>query len=353
MRILSIIPAVILAIVSAYAADVKISDLPETNAPSASAVLPIVDAGVTWKVQKNNLLGSLTNWAKLTTNAAGGALWQFDANGITFTTNGVAGGSPDTVGDAISSFAEGLDPVVPNLSIMNRTNLSFIIGSSMGGSMFHNGSGMLGEFWTNGVAMQIGVDDENFYGPFMSWWLAPAKNPGDPPNLFGKTNAMVFWQFVDQSSIDPWAAGGFSVAVAGPTPANEAVKHGFIWAYPSAGFQGTNLMRLDAVAERGASTFPPERFGIDTNGLVRAFSGFSSTATDAALPFGTDGVTNTFGKLAVGRFDGTNVIYKVLNNAGTPVYTNAVAIGRATELLQAGGKIVVTSGTVIGTLQPL
>lgn len=42
---------------SAFGADVKISDLPETNAPSASAVLPIVDNGVTWKVTKQNLLG--------------------------------------------------------------------------------------------------------------------------------------------------------------------------------------------------------------------------------------------------------------------------------------------------------
>lgn len=86
---------------------------------------------------------------------------------------------------------------------------------------------------------------------------------------------------------------------------------------------------------------------------VRADLGFSSLATDAFLTFTSTGITNSLGKLANARFDGTAVTYVVKNNAGTPVYTNAVAVGHAFEELQAGGAIVITAGSgVTGTLAP-
>jgi len=81
--------------------------------------------------------------------------------------------------------------------------------------------------------------------------------------------------------------------------------------------------------------------------------GFASFSTDSAIAISTTGWTNTFGKNAVVRFDGTAMTYTVYNNAGTPIYTNTVALGHSTELLQASGKIIITAGTgVSGVASP-
>lgn len=87
--------------------------------------------------------------------------------------------------------------------------------------------------------------------------------------------------------------------------------------------------------------------------VVTGVKGFSSIATDAFLAMTATGRTNTLGKNAVARFDGTNLVYVVKDNANTPVYTNSIAVGRSTELLQAGGAIVITSGGFTsGTVSP-
>lgn len=94
-------------------------------------------------------------------------------------------------------------------------------------------------------------------------------------------------------------------------------------------------------------------FAVAPSGLTTANAGFSSTATDSLAVIAATGWTNSFGKNAVVRFDGTAMTYVVYNNAGTAQYTNAVSVGHATELLQTGGKLIITAGTgVSGTASP-
>lgn len=103
----------------------------------------------------------------------------------------------------------------------------------------------------------------------------------------------------------------------------------------------SNLPLLIACTNNGTQVFQ-----IAASGLTSANAGFSSSAIDAPLEITATGRTNTLGKNAVARMDGTNLVYVVKNNAGTAIYTNSIAVGRATELLQSGGALVITSGTL-------
>ncbi len=80
--------------------------------------------------------------------------------------------------------------------------------------------------------------------------------------------------------------------------------------------------------------------------IVLGTAGLKSTATDAAISGTSAGWTNTFGKAAVIRFDGSALIYNMFNNALTSIYTNTVSVGHGTEVIQTSGKILFTSGTV-------
>lgn len=86
---------------------------------------------------------------------------------------------------------------------------------------------------------------------------------------------------------------------------------------------------------------------LGTSMTMEAPGGFISKATDAAVAIAATGWTNTFGKNAVVRFDGTTVTYVIYNNAGTSIYTNAVSVGHGTEILQPSGKIIMTAGSGI------
>jgi hypothetical protein len=89
------------------------------------------------------------------------------------------------------------------------------------------------------------------------------------------------------------------------------------------------------------------------DGVVNAVGGFGSTATDAAVTIASTGWTNTFGKNAVVYLDGIGLTFKVYNNAGTPVYTNSVALAGDSVLLQPSGKIIITGGTLgVGRATP-
>lgn len=66
------------------------------------------------------------------------------------------------------------------------------------------------------------------------------------------------------------------------------------------------------------------------------------------------GWTNSFSKEAEVWFVGTNVTYTIANNAGTSIRTNITGTGVDTLhlLLQTGGKMIVTIGTVVGSANP-
>ncbi len=87
-------------------------------------------------------------------------------------------------------------------------------------------------------------------------------------------------------------------------------------------------------------------FTVASSGLTTAAAGFKSTAIDAAVHGTSAGWTNTFGKAAVIRFDGSALIYNVFNNALTSIYTNTVAVGHDETIIQSTGKILFTSGSV-------
>lgn len=342
MRILSIIP-VILAIVSAYAAEVKISDLPETNAPSASAVLPIVDAGVTWKVQKNNLLGSLTNWAKLSTNAAGGAqFWStnYEAGAVSLFDGGltVAVGTNAIANETIEDGWGGLMIVGShNTSLGEPNELTLHFSTSDGGNP-HLGYG-------RGSIYQIHLDTNSFFYSLTADF-APDNGWGGGPQVYysgGCGDAERFEaKYLDGSNdkifdFNPYNDGGSPVLT---FQSHTTVTSG--GTFLSILNSHTNL--LMSLFGSGSATF---------KGAVLGESGISSTATDAFLTFTETGLTNTLGKVGVARFDGTALTYVVKNNANTAVYTNTVSVGHATEIIQAGGAVVITAGSgVVGIMSP-
>lgn len=104
----------------------------------------------------------------------------------------------------------------------------------------------------------------------------------------------------------------------------------------------TNIATLDNLGNFTASL------------VVKGNNGISSSATDAAVSITATGWTNSFGKAAEVWFVGTNVTYTVANNAGTLIRTNITTTGKDTLqiILQTGGKMVVTSGTVSGSATP-
>lgn len=92
---------------------------------------------------------------------------------------------------------------------------------------------------------------------------------------------------------------------------------------------------------------------VSSSSLISASTGFKSLAADATVSIASTGWTNSFGKAAVVRFDGTAMTYTVYDNAGTSLYTNAVSVGHSTELLQTGAKLIITAGTgVSGRASP-
>lgn len=96
---------------------------------------------------------------------------------------------------------------------------------------------------------------------------------------------------------------------------------------------------------------------IDTNvyvgNITYSTNGVASYAVDAAVNIAASGWTNTFGKLAQVSFDGTGIFYTNLNNALTPVYTNAAAIIHDTIILQPGGAVRIDGTGVTGRAFPL
>lgn len=84
-------------------------------------------------------------------------------------------------------------------------------------------------------------------------------------------------------------------------------------------------------------------------GLFTATNGIASTVPTAAVTIAATGWTNTFAKNATVYFDGTAVTATVYNNAGTAIYTNAVAItGMGTVNLQPSGKVILSGTGVTG-----
>ena len=88
-------------------------------------------------------------------------------------------------------------------------------------------------------------------------------------------------------------------------------------------------------------------FTLKNAGVGTALSGFSSTATDAAVTIASTGWTNTFGKNALVYLDGVGLTFTVYNNAGTAVYTNNTALGGDSIILQPSGKVIITAGTSV------
>lgn len=72
--------------------------------------------------------------------------------------------------------------------------------------------------------------------------------------------------------------------------------------------------------------------------------GFASFATENGAITST-GWTNSLGKDADVAFDGTTIIYKLADNAGSWWYTNTTAVGQGFIHLQPGGKFVLVSGS--------
>ncbi len=87
------------------------------------------------------------------------------------------------------------------------------------------------------------------------------------------------------------------------------------------------------------------KFSVSTNGTASVKGGVASTDTTAAVAIAATGWTNLFSKNATVFVSGTAVTFTVKNNAGTPVFTNAVAFTGAIPIPIQSGGAVVTSGT--------
>ena len=83
--------------------------------------------------------------------------------------------------------------------------------------------------------------------------------------------------------------------------------------------------------------------------LTNLLNGVGSVATNPpAVSIATTGWTNIFSKTAIVYFDGTGIIYKVKNNAGTLIYTNTTALLGGSVILQPRGAVTISGTSVKG-----
>ena len=92
--------------------------------------------------------------------------------------------------------------------------------------------------------------------------------------------------------------------------------------------------------------------GTRWSGLTNLTAGVGSMATDPAVNIAPTGWTNNFGKSAIVFFDGTGIIYKVKNNAGTFVYTNITLLLGGSVILQPNGAVTISGTSVKGRATP-
>jgi len=133
--------------------------------------------------------------------------------------------------------------------------------------------------------------------------------------------------------------------------ANASGKVGYHASFEDVGYSSvgvtTNHYGLLLRAPTGAGIVSKNSILSESGAGVASISdGLSSLATDAAVSGTSAGWTNTFGKAAVIRFDGSALIYNVFNNALTSIYTNTVVAGHGETIIQSSGKILFTSGIV-------
>lgn len=362
------------------------------------------------------IVGPLTNWAKLSTNAAGGsAVWTNIASGlgnvgsfltpldpnpsITWTTNHTG---LNYRGNSLIFFAVSPMQSLSTLAQIASTNDDiFAIG---GGAMNFDGIGgsitgshdilALGDDVFGSATIINSLDltaiaDDAFYDAKIDTCndLFAAGNSvflsakiTNSANFFGAGHYVMAGSTIINSQ-DFLALGNKGLYSATTTNASDVTSIGFEAFSQAALTNSTGAMAIGYQAGKGDSgslnlafALGPKAhvtnnydftFGFSSNNYffpgasarfdnnVTGVSGFSSTATDAVIAFTSTGITNSLGKVGVARFDGTTITYVVKNNANTPVYTNTVSVGHATEIIQSGGAIVITAGSgVAGTVSP-
>jgi hypothetical protein len=147
-------------------------------------------------------------------------------------------------------------------------------------------------------------------------------------------------------SIASGYVGGTSERISAANPGSLAIGRDVVssaqygWTF---GRHFTNAVEGFAVGFDGAT-----KVLVTTNG-VSVPSSVASTDTTAAVSIAATGWTNTFGKNATVFADGTNITFKVFNNAGTAVYTNTAAHTGALSIpLQSGGAVIISGTGVHG-----